>query len=143
MTTNVANPPFCRAIFFDRFEAGKTVLYLEFVSRQKTQDTATRTERMDILSFEVLGVYAGRDGDVILINPGFGAAHKILAVDVRGLKEIPADEIGAIASGLCEAAAFLGGEDASETVRQMRFLNHVRGIIDRYSLLLPRLRLPS
>ena len=115
MLVNAVVPPFCRADFFDRFEAGKTVLYLEFVHREKGKDAVTQTERTDLLSVEVLGVYAGREGDAIKVDPGFGPPHKIHAADIRSLKEISPGEISAGIQCVLDAAALLA-EDPDGTV---------------------------
>jgi len=140
-------PPFCRADFFDRFQEGKSVLHLEFVGEQPvwTSPDDRGGKRKEFVPLETLGVYAGREGEAIKVDPVLKAVQAIRAIDIRGLKEIAPGGISAIVSDLQEAAALLGDEDESidEIHRQVRFLNAVREIVARRSLLLPHLRLPQ
>jgi len=139
MATNAVALPFSQPDFFDRFEAGKTVLYLEFVHPETKQDIRTQKEETNLCSAEVLGIYAGREGGAIKINSGFGAEHKIRAADIRGIKEISPGEVKACIQCIEEAAALQGNGPGIEWIQA---LNRVRAFVAVNSLFLPHLRLP-
>jgi hypothetical protein len=131
------------AEYFDRFEAGKTILYLEFAREGEIRPARHGEEsQRGLLSYEAVGIYMGRQADeTVIIDAGLERPCYLMPAGITGVKEIAPKKLSEIVGALQDTLEESFDEGAEDSSSAVRFVNRLRSFVDQHPLLVPRHKL--